>query len=199
MLETKFTPFPIADLDAETTSETGRFEGYASLFDTPDENGDRVAPGAFSRSLAQDQGARVPSVKLLWQHDPRAPIGVWRSITEDARGLRVVGELVLGARRGRDAAALLAAGALDGLSIGYRVRSAEKTPVGRRLLEVELWEISLVTFPMLREARVSPIPAEPVGFGGAEADVKRGPGPLTASTPHRNLRRALEHARATLR
>lgn len=149
-LETKFTPIPSADLAADAA--TGRFEGYATLFDLPDDQGDRVAPGAFARSLTQ----RQTPVKLLWQHDPATPIGVWDSLTEDAKGLRVQGRLVLGTQTGAEAAALLAAGALDGLSIGYRVREAEQLPQGRRLLDLDLWEISLVTFPMLPQARIGP-------------------------------------------
>ncbi|MFN3616252.1 MAG: HK97 family phage prohead protease, partial [Rubrimonas sp.] len=115
-----------------------------------DEGGDVVAAGAFAASLAR----RGRNVKLLWQHDPTQPIGVWESLREDARGLRVSGRLLSEVRRGAEAAALLKAGAVDGLSIGYRVIRSEKTAQGgRRLLEVDLWEVSLVTFPMLQAAR----------------------------------------------
>ncbi len=145
-LETKFLPFE----GAAAVGEDGRIEGYASLFDTPDDGGDEVAPGAFAASLAR----RGASVKLLWQHDATQPIGVWDTIVEDARGLKVAGRLLAEVRRGAEAAALLRAGAVDGLSIGYRATKAtRRAGGGRRLTEIELWEISLVTFPMLSGAR----------------------------------------------
>jgi uncharacterized protein len=126
-------------------------EGYASVFGAQDQGGDLVMPGAFAASLKA--GRRVA---MLWQHDPREPIGVWDEVAEDGRGLRVKGRLLPEVARAREAAALIAAGALDGLSIGYRAVRAERDARGRRLLhEVELWEVSLVTFPMLGEARVA--------------------------------------------
>jgi HK97 family phage prohead protease len=92
---------------------------------------------------------------MLWQHDPSQVIGVWDEVREDARGLWVAGRLLPGVERAREAAALLEAGALDGLSIGYGVKRAGRDERGRRVLrEVELWEVSLVTFPMLAGARV---------------------------------------------
>ncbi len=129
--------------------------GYASLFGLPDQGGDIVQKGAYARSLRQmaDKGG---SVKMLWQHDPAQPIGVWDEIREDERGLFVKGRLLLDVARAREAAALIGAGAIDGLSIGYRTIAAEKDAKGQRLLaELELWEVSLVTFPMLKQARVA--------------------------------------------
>ena len=100
--------------------------------------------------------SRGRSVKMLWQHDPSQPIGVWDEVREDGTGLYVKGRILIEVEKGREAAALLAAGAIDGLSIGYRTLRAEKDGKGRRLLsELELWEVSLVTFPMLPEARVA--------------------------------------------
>ncbi len=101
---------------------------------------------------------------MLWQHDPAQPIGVWDEVREDARGLYVKGRILRDVEKGREAAALIEAGAIDGLSIGYRTKRAEKDARGQRLLhDLELWEVSLVTFPMLPEARVgakgeSPVP-----------------------------------------
>jgi hypothetical protein len=93
---------------------------------------------------------------MLWQHDPAQPIGVWDEVREDASGLFVKGRILTEVEKGREAVALLAAGAIDGLSIGYRTLKAQRDGKGQRLLaEVELWEVSLVTFPMLPEARVS--------------------------------------------
>ncbi len=129
-------------------------EGYASLFGMEDRGGDIVEAGAYTKSLAalEKDGRRV---KMLWQHDPAQPIGVWEEVREDKRGLFVRGRLLDGITRGREAAHLLSAGAIDGLSIGYRTVVARKDDQGRRLLkDLELWEVSLVTFPMLPEARI---------------------------------------------
>lgn len=128
--------------------------GYASIFGQPDHGGDTVAAGAYEASLASlsSKGVRV---KMLWQHDPREPIGIWDEVREDSRGLFVRGRLLKETRRGQEAAALIGAGAIDGLSIGYRTRKATRSGnAGRTLQEIELWEVSLVTFPMLPEARV---------------------------------------------
>lgn len=128
--------------------------GYASLFGLPDQGGDIVAPGAYAGSL-RAMLARQGKVKMLWQHDPGQPIGVWDEVREDARGLWVAGKLLPDVSKAREAAALIAAGAVDGLSIGYRTKRATRDAKGQRLLtEIELWEVSLVTFPMLPEARV---------------------------------------------
>lgn len=130
--------------------EGARISGYASIFGALDRGGDVVQRGAYAASLAGGQ-----AVKMLWQHDPAQPIGVWEEIREDERGLWVAGRLLNEVARGREAAALVAAGAVDGLSIGYRTKRAERGAGGQRLLtEVELWEISLVTFPLLNAARV---------------------------------------------
>jgi HK97 family phage prohead protease len=131
----------------------GHFTGYSSLFGVPDLGNDVVAPGAFAGSL----GARgAAGVRMLFQHDPAEPIGRWLSLREDARGLRVEGLLNLAVQRGREADALMREGGLDGLSIGFRtVRASPQRGGLRRLLAVDLWEISLVTFPLLPGARAA--------------------------------------------
>lgn len=130
-------------------------EGYASLFDAPDQGGDVVAPGAYAASL-KAMAAEGRRVRMLWQHDPAQPIGIWDEVIEDRRGLRVRGRLLEAVARGREAAALIRAGAIEGLSIGYRTIRAARTDRGQRLLtELDLWEVSLVTFPMLPSARVA--------------------------------------------
>jgi uncharacterized protein len=130
-------------------------QGYASLFGVRDQGGDVVQKGAYAASL-KALAASGRRVKMLWQHDPAQPIGVWEDVREDATGLWVKGRILADVERGREAAALLAAGAIDGLSIGYRTLRAERDGKGQRLLaELELWEVSLVTFPMLPEARVA--------------------------------------------
>ena len=137
-----------------SVSASGLFEGYASLFGLADQGGDKVMPGAYAASLSR-LSERGDKVRMLWQHDPMRPIGVWDEIREDARGLWVQGRLLCEVAQAREAAALVQAGAIDGLSIGYRTVRAERDETGRRVLvEVELWEVSLVTFPMLAEAKV---------------------------------------------
>ena len=135
--------------------------GYASLFGKRDQGGDVVVAGAYAASLrALAAGGRA--VKMLWQHDPAQPIGVWDEVREDAVGLWVKGRILTEIDKGREAVALLTAGAIDGLSIGYRTVRAERDGKGQRLLsELELWEVSLVTFPMLPEARVQAKGDEP--------------------------------------
>ncbi len=137
-------------------SESGVFEGYASLFNVVDSGGDMVMPGAFAKSLRKRGAA---TVKMLWQHQAAEPIGVWALIVEDGRGLKVQGRLDLSVGRAREALSLMRAGAIDGLSIGFRTKraGADKSGGVRRLIEVDLWEISIVTFPMLPQARVSSV------------------------------------------
>lgn len=138
-------------LGTEVTVTDGKIiSGYASLFGKSDQGGDTVEKGAYGASLAKGR-----SVKMLWQHDPAQPIGVWDEVCEDAKGLWVKGRLLTDVAKGREAASLIVAGAIDGLSIGYRTVKARKDDKGGRLLsELELWEVSLVTFPMLPDARV---------------------------------------------
>ncbi len=150
-------------VDLTAAADSGAIEGYASLFGIEDQGGDIVAPGAYAASLAKltQAGRRV---KMLWQHDPAQPIGVWDETREDERGLWVKGRILTEVAKGREAQALIKAGSIDGLSIGYRTVKAQKQSGGQRLLqELELWEVSLVTFPMLPEARVaakSEVPAQ---------------------------------------
>lgn len=132
----------------------GAFEGYASVFDVVDNGMDVVNRGAFVKSLS----TRKP--KMLWQHDPNRPIGVWDEVREDERGLFVKGRILEDVALGRDAIALLKGGALDSMSIGYRTVKATKEGASgmvRRLMEVDLWEVSLVTFPMLDDAQVTAV------------------------------------------
>lgn len=150
-LETRETRF--APLDLKEVAADGTFEGYASLFNKVDLGRDMILPGAFADSLAR-RGAG--GIKLLFQHDPSEPIGVWLDIREDTSGLFVRGRLMREVARAREVLSLMRAGALDGLSIGFRTvrgRTDAKTGI-RRIEKLDLWEISVVTFPMLPEARV---------------------------------------------
>lgn len=127
---------------------SGRFAGYAAVFDRVDGGGDVIRPGAFAETLAR--GGEVP---LLWQHKAGAVIGRVERVAEDGRGLRVIGAFD-GSHAGRRAAALVAAGKLDGLSFGYRVGRAAHANGVRELQELELIEVSLVASPMQKLARV---------------------------------------------
>ncbi len=147
--ETKFAGAELSEVEAD-----GSFSGYASLFGQTDLNRDVVQPGAFLKSIRRRGAA---GIRMLFQHDPAAPIGVWEEVREDGRGLYVRGRLMPEVAKAREVLALMRAGAIDGLSIGFRTvrgRTDAKTGV-RRLIEVDLWEISVVTFPMLPAARVS--------------------------------------------
>jgi len=128
-----------------------KIAGYASLFDEVDMAGDVVRPGAFAASLIQ-RGAS--GVRMLYQHEASEPVGVWTSLREDERGLYVEGEISASGARGDMALSLVSAGAVDGLSIGYRPVRARPLGTGRELLELDLWEVSIVTFPMLTGARL---------------------------------------------
>jgi hypothetical protein len=134
------------------------FEGYASLFGVADSAGDVVQAGAFANSLAKRGPAKV---RMLYQHFAHEPIGVWQIIREDTRGLYVRGRLVTGTQRGRESLALLGEGALNGLSIGFRTVRAKRDAktVLRHLVEIELWEISVVTFPLLAQSQVTAVGA----------------------------------------
>lgn len=124
-----------------------RLAGYAALFDIADSGRDVIRRGAFARTLAR----RTAPLRLLWQHSPVRPIGVIEQVAEDARGLRVIARIDRPQSR---AASLLRAGAVSGLSFGYRATRFRRQHGLRELLEIELFEISLVTHPLQHRARV---------------------------------------------
>lgn len=136
-----------------TIDADGTVEGYASLFGEIDQARDMVMRGAFAATLAARGIRRIP---MLFQHDPSEPVGVWLDLREDHRGLYARGRLIPEVTRGRELLSLLRAGAIDGLSIGFRTVQGRIDPRTRirRLHAVELWEISIVTFPLLAGARV---------------------------------------------
>jgi HK97 family phage prohead protease len=139
---------------APTIASDGTVEGYASLFGEIDQARDMVMPGAFAASLRSRGVRRVP---MLFQHDPAEPIGVWLDLHEDFRGLYARGRLIPEVVRARELLALLKAGTADGLSIGFRTvrgRLDPKTRI-RKLDAIDLWEISIVTFPLLPGARLA--------------------------------------------
>ncbi|MDE2435556.1 MAG: HK97 family phage prohead protease [Sphingomonadales bacterium] len=124
-----------------------KFAGYAALFGKRDAGRDVIEPGAFTRTLAE----RTGPLPLYWQHRPDQRIGWIEQVSQDARGLRVVGSLDNPAG---GAAAALKRGAVTGLSFGYRARQFTHSVAGRDLTEIDLFEVSLVTHPMQHGARV---------------------------------------------
>lgn len=150
---------PAYELKRASVEASGRFEGYASTFGGPaDSYGDTIAPGAFAESIAAHKSAGTMPA-MLWQHDSAQPIGTWLDVAEDARGLKVVGQLTMDVQRGNEAHALLTAGALNGLSIGFNIAEGgeRREGQGRVLLKLELWEVSLVTFPANTASRVTAV------------------------------------------
>jgi len=142
----------------EVELKSTRFAGYAAIFDRPDSSGDIVRKGAFARAIATG-GKGLP---LLWQHDAAKPIGVIETLAEDERGLRIIGRLNDQAAVAREAASLLKERAVDGLSFGYRVRQSI-AGANRQLTDLDLVEVSLVTFPMQPLARVHAVETNPNG------------------------------------
>ena len=183
-------PFELKTVEIVTQddgAELGVFEGLASTFGNRDMMGDLVEPGAFSGALA-----RPGAIKMLWQHDARAPIGVWERIRETAAGLEVKGRLVLDVQQAREALALLKAGAVDALSIGFSVLRGgaefDRERALRRIKAVDLWEISVVTFPANPKARVARIKA---ADPDASRDVSRGTAPGASLPTEREFERLL--------
>ncbi len=153
--EAKFTA-----LDMKSVADDGVFEGYASLFDRQDLGRDIVMPGAFRDTLA----ARGPGgVRMLFQHNPAEPIGTWEALAEDTKGLFARGRIMPTVTRAREVLSLMRAGAIDGLSIGFRTVKAHRDRARgvRRIEKVDLWEISVVTFPLLPEARIASVKTRP--------------------------------------
>ena len=136
-------------------SEDGTVEGYGSVFGVKDSYDDVIVAGAFAASLAEHKAAGTMPA-MLWQHDAEKPCGVWDEMTEDAKGLRLKGRLALDTERGKEAHALLKMGALNGLSIGFVSKQWTYDQDGvRTLTAIDLWEVSLVTFPANQAARVT--------------------------------------------
>jgi HK97 family phage major capsid protein/HK97 family phage prohead protease len=155
--EYKNLSFPLA---LETISEAGNFAGYASVFGNPDNHNDVIIKGAFTRTLIENENGKA--IKFLWQHNPHEPIGFFTKIFEDAYGLYVEGKLLLDVQRAREAYALLKNNAIEGLSIGFTVRDFEyDTKTSARLLkDIDLWEVSLVTFPANEAAQITAIKSD---------------------------------------
>lgn len=145
-------------LEVKSLAGDGLFVGYASVFGNVDSANEVVAKGAFARTLAKWREKNAAPA-MLWMHDPTMPIGIWLAMGEDERGLVVQGRLALSTQKGREAYELLKMKALTGLSIGYRVVTSrvDSKRKARVLTDVELFEVSLVTFPANDAARVSAV------------------------------------------
>lgn len=145
-------------IQIKAVGDDGTIEGYASVFGVVDNWDDIIAPGAFSATIAEHKAAGTMPA-MLWQHEEDEPIGVWMDMAEDAKGLRVKGKLCLDTSCGKEAYALLKVGAISGLSVGFVTKAYTydtETDI-RTLTEIDLWEVSLVTFPANAKARVTNI------------------------------------------
>jgi len=149
-------------IQIKAAGDDGSIEGYGSVFGVLDNWADVIEQGAFADSLAAHKAAGTMPA-MLWQHDADHPIGIWTEMVEDARGLRVKGQLALDTVKGQEARALLKMGAINGLSIGFISKqwSYDVDTDVRSLTEVDLWEVSLVTFPANEKARVTNVKSSP--------------------------------------
>lgn len=147
--------FAESPLKIESLSDSGQIEGLLAGFDNVDGGGDRLIYGAFTKSLA----ARTTPLPMLLHHDQRRPVGVWKEWDERPEGLHVKGALTLASRDAQEAYALAKDGALTGLSIGWSNGrgNIDRTSGVRHIEEAELYEGSLVTFPMNEKTRITSI------------------------------------------
>lgn len=146
-------------LHIKDVSEDGTFEGYGSVFGNADSYGEVVMPGAFAKSLAKHAKEKT-SPLMLWQHNWENPIGVWDHLEEDRKGLFGKGRLLLGVQKADEAYILAKNGAVRGLSIGYREVRTEPDGKNVNLLELDLMEISPVSFPANRRATITAVKSE---------------------------------------
>lgn len=146
-------------LQVKDLSDDGTFEGYGSVFGNVDSYGDKVMPGAFAESLAKHRREGT-NVLMLWQHNPNEPIGIWDDLAEDGKGLRGKGRLIMDVARAREVHALMKHKAIGGLSIGYREVETEPDNGVLLLKRLDLREISPVSFPANRRARIDAVKTE---------------------------------------
>jgi HK97 family phage prohead protease len=139
----------------ESLSEAGEITGYASVFHTLDAAKDIVMPGAFKKSLNQWH-RREKWPKMLWNHDPTCPIGTWTKMEETSHGLYVEGKILTHIQKGNEVYQLLKSGAIEGLSIGYRVNEStfDPTKKAKILKQLDLIEVSFVTFAANPDAQI---------------------------------------------
>ena len=138
--------------DIKDISDSGKFAGYASIFNIEDSVGDVILPGAFHNSFKN-----VKDIKLLWQHKAEEPIGFFTTIAEDVKGLYVEGQLLLDIPKGLEAYNLLKNDIVNGLSIGFEIKDSTRYEEARYIKRLTLWEISIVTFPSNHKARIDEV------------------------------------------
>lgn len=154
---------------AITVTDEGAITGLAWPYSGPDMVGDSIVPGAF--------GELPSTLPILWSHDQAQVIGVWESIAETAEGLTVKGRLLVNdVARAREVRALIQAGAVTGLSIGFRATQADRTTKGRTIQALELFEVSAVAIPSHPGARISTIKSADVTTQQSQED------PMTEAT-----------------
>lgn len=143
-------------LQIKAAGDDGTVEGYGSVFGVRDNYDDVIAKGAFVQSV-KDHKAAGTMPAMLWQHDADKPIGIWTEMIEDEKGLRIKGRLAMETVKGKEAHALLKMGAINGLSIGFMSKewAYDRETEVRTLTAIDLWEVSLVTFPANEKARVT--------------------------------------------
>lgn len=146
-------------LQVKDLSEDGTFEGYGSVFGNVDSYGEKVMPGAFVESLSRHK-REGSNVLMLWNHDSQQPIGVWEDLAEDAKGLWGKGRFLLDIQKAREVYTLAKNRAIGGLSIGYRETDTDQDGQVRLLKKLELYEISPVTFPANRRARIENVKSD---------------------------------------
>ena len=146
-------------LHVKDVSEDGTFEGYGSIFGNADSYGEIVMPGAFTKSLTKHAKEKTTPL-MLWQHNWEHPIGVWDHLEEDSKGLFGKGRLLRGVQKADEAHIIMKNGAIRGLSIGYREIRTEPDGNNRKLLELDLMEISPVSFPANRRATITAVKSE---------------------------------------
>ncbi len=134
-------------LETKALEENGMFSGYASVFNTIDAAGDVILSGAFGDSIHNE-------IKLLWQHDVTQPIGFFTKIEENSKGLYIEGKIITHTSRGKEALELMSLGIVDSLSIGFQVEDFFYNDSVRYIKKLKLWEISLVTFPANKDAKI---------------------------------------------
>jgi len=163
-LEVKLAPLQIKagveDEDFLTIS------GYGSVFGNEDMGGDMVMQGAFLDSIASGR-----KVKMLYQHDTAQVIGVFDSMSEDSYGLKMQGRISKKFGKGAEVAELIKMGAIEGLSIGFRTKeySMDEETGQRKLTKLDLFEVSVVTFPMNELASITGMKSENM----TERDIER--------------------------
>lgn len=211
----------VRPLQVKALNDEGAFEGYGNVFGVVDSYAERVMPGAFEQTIKEHKEAGTMPA-MLWQHRTDSPIGVWTSMEEDDHGLKMTGQLCLETQLGKESHALLKAGAIKGLSIGFSLYDGGAKYNGEdevlELYGIKLWETSVVTFPANELSEVTDIRMRlgagtypsvreferlmrDAGFSASDAKtiVSRGFSALTRDAGDAEIEAALQANIATLR